>query len=136
MPLGNKITVNSDKSLEDFLANIREHYEKHKYLTISVKTGKQRTSTQNNSMHLYCEQVADELNSAGFDFRAFIREGIHVSFTRDLVKEYMWRVIQRAMFEKESTTELTRQECSEVYEVLNKHLSEKGIHVPWPHKGE
>jgi len=101
MPLGNKITVNSDKSLEDFLANIREHYEKHKYLTISVKTGKQRTSTQNNSMHLYCEQVADELNS-----------------------------------EKESTTELTRQECSEVYEVLNKHLSEKGIHVPWPHKGE
>lgn len=136
MSLGNKITVNSDKSLEDFIENLRESYDKHKHLTISITTGQQRTSNQNRAMHLYCEHVAQELNNGGFEFRTFIKEGIHVYFTKDLVKDYMWRPVMEALFKKKSTVDLKRTECSEVYEVLNKHLSEKGIHVPFPHKGD
>lgn len=130
--LGNKITVNSDESFETFLANAREYYNTHKYLTITVDSGKKRTLPQNNALHLYCEQVANELNGAGYDFRTFIKQGIEVPFNRDLVKGYIWLPIMKAMFSKESTKDLERAEYPQVYEVVNRALSEKGIHVPFP----
>jgi hypothetical protein len=45
----------------------------------------------------------------------------------------MWKPIQRALTQKESTTRLTTKEVNEVFEVMHKHISEKfGINVPFP----
>ena len=136
MALGNKITVNSDQTLETFISNIREHYDKHKYLVISVKTGRQRSDTQNNAMHRYCEEVAKELNDAGYSVETFFRDGFSVPFSKDIVKDNMWRPLQKAITGKESTTKPTRQEYIKIYDHLNAKLAERGIHVPWPSKGE
>lgn len=55
------ITVNSDTSLQEILGDIREKYEKYKYLRVTIKTGKDRSIKQNNVTFRWYEQIAREL---------------------------------------------------------------------------
>jgi hypothetical protein len=92
-----------------------------------------RTSTQNKALHLYFELLADELNSAGLDMKKTLKQTVDIPWSKETVKDYLWRPIQNAQLEKESTTELTTDEINKVYEVLNRHLGDKlQIHVPFP----
>ena len=94
---------------------------------------KRRTSLQNRSLHLFCQQLADALNTAGLDMRKTLKHDIEIPWTMENVKNHLWRPIQKAMTEKHSTTEMDSAEPSQIYEVLNRHLGEKfGISVPWP----
>ena len=94
---------------------------------------KSRTSTQNKALHKYFELLADELNSAGLDMKKTLKQTVDIPWSKETVKDYLWRPIQNAQLEKESTTELTTDEINKVYEVLNRHLGEKlQIHVPFP----
>jgi hypothetical protein len=93
----------------------------------------QRSDTQNKSLHLYCEHLAQELNDAGFDMRKALRHDIDISWNKQMVKEYIWRPVQESLFQKNSTTELNRQEVNEVWMHLNRFVSEKfGLYVPFP----
>lgn len=105
-------------------------------LNIAVtKVKKQRTLTQNKALHKYCELLAEALNDAGYDFRTFIKEGISVPFTKDLVKEHLWRPVQKVVLDENSTTKPDTSGYSKVYDVLNMHLiTNKNIFVPWPDK--
>lgn len=92
-----------------------------------------RTLKQNKSLHKYFELLAEALNDSGQDMKATLKPEVDISWTKESIKEYMWRPIQEAMFSKESTTKLDTVEISAVYEVLNRHTGEKlGITVPWP----
>ncbi len=94
---------------------------------------RQRTLQQNKSLHLYCEMVAEALNDAGFDMRRTLKHDVEIPWTKDTVKDYLWRPIQEALLQKESTTELDTAEPSKVYEILSRHLAQKlGISVVWP----
>ena len=96
-------------------------------------TTKQRTQAQNRSLHLYCTQVAEALNDAGYDVRATLKEGVEIPWSGYLVKDLLWRSIQKLQYGKASTTELTTKNIDSIYDVLNRHLGEKfGIHVPFP----
>ena len=126
--------INSRESLEAYKVFLDAQFEKHKYLRLTVKTGKQRSATQNAALHLFCSQVADALNNAGFDFRAFIKDGYPVPFNEILVKEYLWKPIQKAITGKDSTTKPERHEYALIYDSLNLKLAEHGLFVPWPSK--
>ncbi len=94
---------------------------------------KKRTSLQNRSLHLFCTQLAEVLNDAGLDVQKTLKHDIEIPWNAVLVKELIWRPVQEAMTDKESTTELDRIEPGQIYEVLNRHLGNKfGIYVPWP----
>ena len=97
-----------------------------------------RTELQNSAMHLYFRMLADALNDAGLEMKAVLAaKEVDVPWDERRIKEVLWRPIQEAMTNKESTTELTTGEPSQIYDVLNRHLGEKfGIHVPWPHNPE
>lgn len=94
----------------------------------------QRTDQQNKALHLYCQMLADALNDAGYDMQHILmQKQVSIPWNSITVKECLWREIQRAMFDKDSTTELSTGEVSQVYEVLDRHISEKfGIHIPFP----
>lgn len=93
-----------------------------------------RTLSQNNAMHLWFEHLATELNDAGLDQRKVLKPSIDIPWSAIAVKEQLWRPIQEALVHKVSTTELTKQEVTRVFEILNRHLGEKfGLHVEWPH---
>ncbi len=93
---------------------------------------KQRTITQNKSLHLYLSLLADKLNAGGYDVGTTIN--VPVSFTPDTVKTYMFKPVLTALYpDKKSTTELSTTEIQDVYENLNRMTSEKfGIGLDWP----
>lgn len=94
---------------------------------------KKHTDQQRKALHLYCELLAQALNDAGLDMKKTLKPEIDIPWTKESVKNHLWRPIQQALTEKRSTTQLDRVEPSQIYEVLNKHLAEKfGISVPFP----
>ena len=124
--------INSRESLAAYKVYLDAQFENHKHLRLTVKTGKQRSQTQNAALHLFCSQLAEKLNEAGFDFRVFIKEGYPVPFNETLVKDFLWRPIQKAITGKDSTTKPERNEYALIYDSLNLKLAEHGLHVPWP----
>ena len=97
------------------------------------KEAKQRTLTQNRALHQYYTHLAAALNASGYDMRRTLKQDVEIPWTPELVKEFLWRPLQNALLNKESTTELTTKEIDEVLDVLTRHLGEKlGISVEFP----
>ena len=93
----------------------------------------QRTIKQNSALHLYFAMVAGALNEAGLDLRVVLKPEIEIPWSGETVKDFLWRPIQRFQVGKKSTTELDKKEISDIWEVLNRHLSEKfSIYVAFP----
>ena len=99
---------------------------------------KQRTQAQNNALHLFFEQVAKALNDNGYDVRVVLQviadKGVDMFWSKETVKELLWKKVQKKYLDKNSTTELDSVgEITEIYEMLNKFLGENFyIHVPFP----
>lgn len=111
-----------------------------KEFEVNIKTSESRTSAQNRSIHLFCKMLSDALNNAGLDISKTMKEDAAIPWSETLVKELIWRKVQLAMFDTDSTTKLDTKQVSEVYEVVNRHLaSTHGVSVSFPdrfHGGE
>ena len=94
-----------------------------------------RSNAQNAAMHLYFTRVAQALNEAGYGVKRFFQEikKVEIDWSSGQVKENIWRPIQDALTEKYSTTDLNKLEVTQVYEQVNRVLSEIGISVEFPH---
>ena len=127
--------LNSKQSLVAYISHLEAQFDKHKYLRVTLKTGKQRSLPENNAMHRYCDQLAKALNDAGLDFRQTIKEDIDVPWDEHLVKKFLWKPVQKAMTGHTSSTKPDRGQYGKIYETLNRHTSAKlGVFVPWPCK--
>lgn len=125
--------VNSDHAMKMFKQHIDELYAKDKYLVIKWSTGKQRSLKQNSALHVWCQLMADELNSAGYDMKKTLAHKASIDWTMGGVKEHLWKPVQEAMTGKGSTASVDKLDYVKVYETLNRHFGDKmGIHVPWP----
>lgn len=93
---------------------------------------KQRTTLQNKALHLYFQMLADTLNDSGLDMKKVLKPEIDIPWSKETIKNYLWRPIQMAQLTKESTTELTSKEIDLVYNTLNRHIAKFGIHEPFP----
>ena len=91
---------------------------------------KLRTRRQNDSLHLWCEEVARELNNTGIDMSVLVKN-LQVSHTKESVKA-IWRAIANAKYGKTSTTQLTSKELNDVCEEMNKMLANVGVHLAFP----
>ena len=96
-----------------------------------------RTEKQNDSLHLYFENVAQALNEQGLTVRVVLEvieeRGVDMMWSKELVKEILWRRIQKKNLGKQSTTQLESDEITKIYDMLNKFLSEEFyIHEPFP----
>src|SRR3990167_9316723 len=97
------------------------------------KEERQRTFQQNRAMHLWFQMLADELNSAGLDMRKVLKPEIEISWSKQMIKDYLWRPVQEIYLSKKSTKELNTEDINTIWEILNRHLGEKfGIHVSFP----
>lgn len=94
---------------------------------------KQRTDRQNRAFWLHCEHLAQELSGAGLDMRRVLKPEIEIPWTKQSVCDFLIRPIMKAMYQKESTTELETKELTKVIEVLHRHMGEKfNLNVPFP----
>lgn len=125
--------INSQKSLDAHIANLRAQFDEHKYLRVTVKTGKIRTSTQNSALWLYFTLLAEAFNDAGLDMYTVLKEGVEIPWTKDLVHDHIWVEVQEKYLKKSSTTKLERKEVSEIFDIINRHIGTRfGLFVPFP----
>ena len=96
------------------------------------------TRSQQNSLHLGFQLLAEALNDAGLDMqKVFEVKTVSVPWTKESVKEVLFRPIMSAMTQKGSTTEMEIAEVNEVWMVLNRHLGEHfGVTVEFPHDSD
>lgn len=128
-----ELVINSVASLKQAICVLVTAFAEKKYVRVSLSFGKTRTTTQNRALHLYCRMLAEALNSAGLDQRQTLKPGIEMPWNEAAVKEFLWRPVQVAVLNKESTTEPDSSEYAAVYDVLNRHLIERlGVSVEWP----
>lgn len=103
---------------------------------IEVKElSKKRTTSQNNALHLYFKWIADQFNNLGWTYNyqnPFNGHTIELAYTPNLVKDFIWRPIQKVLFEIESTTELTSQQINDIIDVLTLHFGKSGIKIDFP----
>ena len=68
-----------------------------------------------------------------YDMKKVITDEIDIQWNKNIVKEYLWRPIQKTYLKKESTTKLSSDEFDKIYVILNRVIVEKtGVHVPFP----
>lgn len=101
------------------------------HLGIQIEETNQRTISQNSAMHKYFQMVADTLNGAGLDIKKTLV--VDVNWSSHTVKEILWKGVQRVLLDKESTTKLSKDEVTKIYDTLNRMLSERyGVYVAFP----
>lgn len=121
--------------------NVREYLdflEKHEGKKLIAEIHRQNgviTSSQRNAMHLGFTLIADTLNNAGLDMRKVLKPEVNIPWTKDSVKEYLFRPIQKVMTSKKSTNELNKVgEIDEIWDVMMRHLMETQHieYIPFP----
>lgn len=135
--MNRKFILRSDKTRtrvqENLFKTIRELEDGKIWDVVITPHKESRTSLQNNSMHLYFNQLADELNGSGLDMVTVLPVGFKISWTEYSIKKDLWGRIMKAMTGKTKTSQLETKEVSQIYEEINKNLSENwGLHVPFP----
>lgn len=91
------------------------------------------TPQQRKALHLYLRELAAALNAAGLDMKQVLKPAVEIPWNEEMAKEFLWRPIQKAMLKADSTEDLDKLDVSSVYEVLDRHISEKfGVHVEFP----
>tara|TARA_R110002033_G_scaffold51468_2_gene98528 strand:+ start:874 stop:1317 length:444 start_codon:yes stop_codon:yes gene_type:complete len=134
-------TVNSQTSFDNFQLRSAELFKEHGYVIFKYSTGKQRTSAQNDAIHLFCRWIADAANNAGYEMKissSLLQFDVDVPWTMESVKERIWRPLQKAKFPgRKLTRQLLRHEVSEIADVIIRHFGEKrGLVVKFPSKDD
>ena len=111
----------------------------HEFLLRSVSEGRDmllreeettRTSRQNNALHGVLRRLARGLNDAGHTVKHPFKPELELPWTENLCKETLMRPIITAMYDKESTTRLSRAELSEAVEVMLSRVADlTGVYV-------
>lgn len=86
-----------------------------------------RTLSQNNALHALLRRLAGEMNEAGFDVKTFLAESkgkMDIPWTEKSCKEILVRPVIKAMYDKQSTTKLTKEELSKALDVLLARVAE------------
>jgi len=84
---------------------------------------KLRTLRQNKSLHLFFAQLSEALNDAGFDIKKTLSQKIEHPWTPTLVKELLWRPVQKSYLRKKSTKKLATDDIDKIYDIINRYLS-------------
>ncbi len=89
------------------------------------------TRQQQNALHLWAEQWATLLNQEGHTVRQTLKEDWDTYWSKDLFKALIIHKLSIAMFDKDSTKDLTTKEIDQIVDIVTKNLANKG-YVPFP----
>lgn len=97
---------------------------------------KTRTTLQNSALHKFFMIISEQLNELGMEYKYFGVKGNEISlmYTPELVKEFFWKQIQVALFDKKSTTKLTTEEMNQIIDIITKFFADKGVLIEFPNR--
>ena len=129
-----RIDCTSDRGWEALAAVRANALLAGKSFVVTVGGESPITERQFGALHVWCQQVADVLNAAGFDQRIVLKPEVAIDWTKESVKQSLYKPLLKAMSGKSSTTEQNTVEPSAVAETIARHLGQKfGVVLPeWP----
>lgn len=99
--------------------------------TVEIKDMDIRSAQQNRALHKYFDMVSRELNKRGHKIQNNI--GLNLEWSKDRVKELLWKEFQKVVLGKESTRQLTKDEVTKIYDHMNLYLGERfSFNVEFP----
>lgn len=132
--MGKSVLVTDDAGADAIAAELKQSMGEGWRVSFE-RTG--LTMTQNKALHKGCEIMAGRLNDAGYDMQTTVRkfkQGIATPWTKESVKEILYKPVLKAMTGKVSTQDQDTKEPSQIWQVVAHRVSElTGIEqVPWP----
>lgn len=127
-----KITfIKKDGRLIPYSEEDREKVDKFKDGAIyvcDIKNNDIRTLSQNRSIHLWCTQIAKTLNANSLSISGTIKSD--VNWSMETVKEIIFKPIVKALYNKDSTTKLNRNEFEKIIDNIVLIFANKGVSLP------
>lgn len=136
--------VNSDESLQRFMGELRNQYQAHRYLRISIKTGKARTLPQNDITHVWYGQIARELpedDALGWRCYCKLHHGVPIMRAEDDEFRSMYdSVIKGRTYEEKLlmmkylpvTSLMSRKQLSAYAEAVQADFRARGVMLAFP----
>lgn len=118
--------ISSKQRADALHQHILQRLSEGRDVFLSEKEGT-RTTDQNSALHALLRRLAADMNDAGYDVKTFLAETkstLDLPWTEKSCKELLVRPVIKVMYEKESTTKLTKQELSEAIDVLLARVAE------------
>lgn len=140
--------VNSDESLQRVMGDLRSQYQAHRYLRISVKTGKARTLPQNDITHVWYGQIARELpddDALGWRCYCKLHHGVPILRAEDAEFRDMYdSIIKGRSYEEKLlmmkylpvTSLMSRKQLSAYAEAVQADFRERGVFLLFPEVGK
>ena len=132
--------IEQEYQAKHLASRVAELIEAGQIASIRLTVGKTRTSRQQAALEVWCAAVADLFNELGItrEVRSpiFKNDGLECAWAQHTVKDDIWRTMQQALTQKQSTTDATTLEIAAIYEELVKAFASRhGITLPpWPIK--
>jgi hypothetical protein len=138
------LVINSAESLQDALGQVRELWSAHKFVRMTLKTGKDRSKPQNAITHVWYEQIARELredDALGWKCYSKLHHGVPIlraedeefranydavvkplSYERKLIAMRCWPV----------TSIMTKPQLSKYAEAVQADFLARGVRLEFP----
>ena len=129
------LNLQNDKDVEKAKQKLADHIKAGKTIDLIEKMNT-RTTKQNSALHMLFTIISEQLNEMGVEFQysGISGKSFSTRHTPNLVKEFVWRPLQIALFDIKSTTKINTQQINEIVDVLAKYFAEKGIVIQFPSK--
>lgn len=137
--------ANSQESLQRCIGEIREQWNAHRYLYISVKTGKKRSLDQNAISHTWYDQIARELREdtpEGVKCECKLRLGVPILRADDAEFREMYDNAIKGHLSYEQklkamrfipvTSLMTKRQLSRYLEDMQRTYAEQGVQLEFP----
>ena len=120
--------VQNSHTLALFKKEVERLFDKHNYVRFTWTFGS-RTQKQNDAIHVFCADIANQCNEAGFEMQItspVFTKPVEVEWNQESVKKHLWKPVQLSLYpSKSSTTQLATDEVSKVAETLQRFLSQR-----------
>lgn len=136
--------INSDESAQKFIGVIREQYMSHRFLRVSIKTGKDRSLPQNSLTHAWYGQIARELredDALGWKCYCKLHHGVPILRAEDTeYRETYDAVIKPLSYEQKLiairhwpvTSLMTKDQLSKYAEAMRLDFHGRGVLLEFP----
>lgn len=138
------LVINSVESLQLAMGEIRETWNRYKFLRVSLKTGKDRSIPQNALTHAWYGQIARELredDELGWKCYCKLHHGVPILRAEDdEFRETYDSVIKPLSYEQKLmamrcwpvTSIMTKEQLSKYAEAVQADFARRGVRLEFP----
>lgn len=139
------LVVNSAESLQSAIGSLRQAWDEHKFLRINVKTGVDRSMSQNALTHAWYGQIARELredDELGWKCYCKLHHGVPILRAEDAefrdtydtaIKGLSYEQKLKVMRFFPVTSLMSKQQLSKYAEQVQMDFAQRGVHLEFPH---